>query len=321
MLIISGFKEKRAMSFPKFPEFRKLLPDDRDTYLAFYREVDPYSDFSFNNLIIWLDLRDDLEVSSYGRCVILRFSNPFEKGTTAYSVLGKQNCLPAVEAIFDFQQSQGQEAKLVMVPECVVSDMLSRPDLPQNLVITASSDHRDYLYDTAEVTALHGKRFHRPRRNISAFHRNHPDGVQVGELDLSTPFAQNHLFTVLNEWKTQIMKNDPLFDDVKALQRHVQFQKSCPAECLGFFLDGKLIGYSIYHFPPQPGWAIMNHLKSNRDVEYSFDYIFHTTLQRLHDRGIKTVNAEQDLGLPGLRMHKLQLGPVGYLYRYDISRL
>ncbi len=309
------------MSFPSFPLFRKLLPEDRDAYLTFYHDVEPYSDFSFNNLIIWLDLRDDLEASQLGQCIILRFSNPFEKGITSYSILGKHGCLGAVEAVFDLQINLGQEAKLAIVPECVISNMLSRPDLPQNLVVRANSDHRDYLFDVAEFATLEGRKFHHLRRNLRTFHKEYSANVRVGELDLNTPFAQNHLFTLLAEWRPQMMKNDPLFDDIKALQRHIKYQQWCPAKCLGFFLDGQIFGFSVYHYPPQKGWAIFNHLKNSRDIKFSFDFIFYTTLTRLRKEGIAMVNAEQDLGMPGLRMHKTQLGPVDYLYRYDISRL
>src|SRR4051794_28099087 len=114
------------MSFPDFPVFRKLVPEDRNLYLTFYKRVESYSDFSFNNLIIWLDLRGDLEVSQYKSCVVLRFSNPFEhhRHDVAYTILGNQDCLEAVEAIFAHQRRNGQEARLIMVPECAVSNML-----------------------------------------------------------------------------------------------------------------------------------------------------------------------------------------------------
>jgi hypothetical protein len=309
------------MSFPTFPVFRKLVPEDRDIYLDFYRRVEPYSDFSFNNLIIWLDLREDLEVSQFKQCIILRFTNPFEPGK-AYSLIGNRDCQVAIESIFDFQESLGLEARLVMAPECVIDDMLKANALPEHLVIRASIDHRDYLFGTDQVVSLEGSKFMNLRRNLRVFHTEQPEGISVGSLDLSSPVAQEHLLTKLKEWQTQatFMKNDPLFDETKALQRHIQFNKWCPAECLGFFDHGELFGFSIFHRPPQQDWAIFNHLKCRRDVRYGFDFVFYTTVSYLHEQGVRVVNGEQDLGIIGLRTHKQQLGPNGYLYRYDITR-
>lgn len=311
------------MNFPTFPQFRKLVAGDRNEYLSFYERVEPYSDFSFNNLIIWLDLREDLCVSRYKDCIILRFTNPFEhtKQELAYTVLGNQGCLEAVQTLFAFQRSIGQAARLIMVPECVVSDMLHTHDLPQSLVIRASSDHCDYVFDVAEVLAAKGGKYEQLRRNLRLFLRDNPGRIQVKTFDLAQPETHTYLWAALKQWQQDkgFVKNDPTFDEEKALKRYFTFSSSCPAMCQGFFVDDTLFGFSVLHRPPQKGWVIFNHLKCSREASHGYDFIYYATMYQLRNQGIHHVNFEQDLGIEGLRLHKRLLGRSEYLYRYDIS--
>lgn len=312
------------MSFPIFPYFRKLVPQDRAAYLAFFERVDPYSDFSFNNLMIWLDLHDDLEISRYRTCLVLRFTNPFVHGTKhrAYTILGDRHCLAAIDAIFTLQESLGEPPQLTMAPECAVSDMLQSSQLPGNLVIRASNDHRDYIFETADVVALQGQRLLNLRRNLSVFRREHPENVTMERYDLSNTGDQIRITNALSTWQqnSSFNKNDPHFDETKALQRYFRFNDYCPAECRCFFLNGRMFGFSIVHYPPQRGWAVFNHLRATRDVPHGYDYIYYATMAELYHSSITQVNFEQDLGIPGLRTHKKQLGRSSFLYRYDISR-
>ena len=312
------------MSFPKFPNFRKLVPQDRAAYNAFYVRVEPYSDFSFNNLIIWLDLHDDLEISQYQKCLVLRFTNPFEKTTTkAYTLIGFTNCLKAIEAIFSYQEARNETATLTMVPECVISNVLHTHDLTQRLVVRASSDHRDYIFDSADVVALEGGAMLNLRRNIHVFEREHPSGISMELFDLGNAHHQAQLTRALEMWgqDNDFFKNDPDLDEAKALRRYMKFNEWCPAECRCFFIDGTLFGFSIVQKPPQKGWAIFNHLRATRAVPHAYDFIYYETVKELYAQSITMINFEQDLGIPGLRIHKKQLGRSTFLYRYEASRL
>lgn len=312
------------MSFPNFPILRKLVPEDRDAYLELYGRIEPYSDFSFNNVLVWLDINDDLEIAQLRDCFVLRFSNPFEDGKTSYTLLGNSGCLDATEEVFDHLQLLGEEPRLVMVPECAVSDMLTTGDtLPRNLVVSASSAHRDYLFDINEVLELKGKKYAELRHSLNVFNRQYGDQISVQVLNIRESATQRLLSKALESWlaEARFTKNDPRAEEHKALKRYMKYSQWCPAKCLGFFLDDKLFGFSISHLPPQKGWAIGNHIKCNPDIKYAFDFICYTTMYVLHQEGIDMINGEQDLGVQGLRTHKQQLGPAGFLYRYDISRM
>lgn len=309
------------MSFPEFPIFRKLVTEDRAAYLRYYKRAEPYSDFSFNNLLVWLDINNDLEIARHHECLVLRFSNPFEEGKQAYTIIGNQGCRQAVTEIFEHLRLTGQEPRMVMVPECVISDILSGPMLPQNLVIRANVDHRDYVYDIKNTLELKGKVFAELRHSLNVFDREYGDRASIKTLSLNELSTKHVLMDALKKWHeaSSFTKNDPRFEEAEALKRYFSFIDACPAKCLAFFLDEKLFGFSIFHLPPQKGWAIGNHIKCDPSVRYAFDFMVYATMSVLHKEGIEYVNGEQDLGIGGLRTHKRQLGPVDYLYRYDIS--
>lgn len=309
------------MSFPIFPVFRKLTPEDRSEYLEYYRAGAPYCDFSFNNVIVWLNQNDDLEVARYKGCLILRFSNPFEEDSMAYTLLGKHNCMEAAEQIFDLQKSHHQTPRLVMVPEEAIDDMRTSPRPSQSITLSSSIDHRDYIFDIPTVLGLAGKRYADLRHSLNSFNRTYGDQVSVRHFKVGDPHLKRLLEHALARWSGQerFTKNDPRLEEAKALQRYQRYNKYCPAECLGFFIGDQMFGVSIFHLPPQPGWAIGNHIKCDPTVRYAFDFICYTTMCFLNQKGIGKINGEQDLGILGLRAHKQQLGPTGFLCRYDVT--
>jgi hypothetical protein len=314
---------KRAMSFPEFPVFRKLVPEDRNLYLTLYESVEPYSDFSFNNLLVWLDINNDLEISRLEDCLILRFSNPFEDNRIAYTLIGKNGCLRVIQEVFTYLSTIGEQPRMVMVPECVISDVLTNSNnLPQELVIRANANHRDYIFDIDTVLKLQGKRFSELRHSLNVFNRDYSDKIIVQNLQLQELATKELLLSALERWRAdlQFNMNDLRHEEIKALSRYLMYSKWCPAKCLGFFINDHIIGFSIFHLPPQKGWAIGNHIKCDPNIRNAFDFIYYMTMYTLHNEGIQTINGEQDLGIAGLRNHKQQLGPSGFLYRYDISQ-
>jgi hypothetical protein len=78
-----------------------------------------------------------------------------------------------------------------------------------------------------------------------------------------------------------------------------------------------MVAYSIYEI--RDDYAIGHFEKALKEHNGLYDYLKHTTAKELHEKGVKYINYEQDLGIVGLRQTKLLLHPEHYLKKYSIS--
>ena len=98
---------RRAATLPIFPIFERLSPDVWASYRERYEKLSaPYCDFSLNNLLIWLDQRDDVALSVAGECVVLRFSSVFDNNRRRYSLFGTGNVDCVVREVLSFIAAQ-----------------------------------------------------------------------------------------------------------------------------------------------------------------------------------------------------------------------
>lgn len=299
--------------FPSFPAFRRLTAGDEQRYVATYRQVEPYADFSFNNLLIWLDMENDLEVSTHGDCLILRFTNVFE-GRKSYTMLGVDGCDEAARSVFAFQDRHGIAQELSMVPECATREIRG------NAEVVEDPDSSDYVFDIAMALKMSDNSFARLRKENRAFWRRHGGRARLDVIDPSDTASQHLIFNRLDEWRRHGggLRNDPDDMERRAIERAFSLAAVIGFECVGLWIDGKLVSFAVFHLPPQPGWAIVNHLKYDRGINGLFDATYHAVLGYLADKGLRFINLEQDLGIDGLRFHKNRLRPAGRLKRYTI---
>lgn len=311
------------MHFPIFPEFRKISHRDYKEYAQYYSQLEPYSDFSFNNLLIWLNINDDLEISRHGNNLILRFSNVFDDNKKCYTLLGCDGALETADELFDYLEDSGEKMRLSMVPESALSNMLQRTKIPRNLLILADPASRDYIFNVGQAQAMEGGKYSKLRQYIHKFENEHASSIEVRSLNLKDIHIQQLILNHLNSWlhDEYFGRNDPRQNELRSIKRYFQVIGSAPAEAIGIFIKGTLVSVGIYHFPPQKDWVIYNHIKCNHQYKYLFDYTYFCSLKLFAKQGKKFVNFEQDLGITGLRIHKERLRPQRFLYRYEISRL
>lgn len=305
-------------SFPQFPEFRKVTFKDRAAYEAFYKEFDPYSDFSFNDLMIWLNYNDDLAISSDEGNLVFRFSNPFEGNAVAYTLLGRGGCESTIRKIFALQREQGLEPGLSMVPEVVI-DNIALKSL-KNFDFYEDRDNRDYIFRVPDVYRANGQKFADFRHKINYFLKKYSDELVFREMDLRDPAERNIVRAALATWSTNDLGKRQTLENA-ALDTYLQHAEELSPSCIGLFIKGKLASFSIFHLPPQKGYAIGNHMKYNPEYRYIFDFTYFCTINWMHAHGIEYVNGEQDLGIPGLRIHKQEMQPCRFLRRYVIRPL
>lgn len=308
------------IGFSSFPTFEKFDLSKKDTYLSFYTKFNPYCDFSFVDLYVWLDINDSLEISSYGENVIFRFDNPFESFTKQYTFIGNDNCRDVVDHIFRFQKDTASKQRIVMVPEVAIKNIGTNT---QALDIKEEIDNKDYIFKVTTAYQMAGKNYADFRHKINYFMRNYSAGLEVRSIDLANQTLQKTLLQCLDTWypERHTTDNDKDRIEKQAIERFLRLAGEVDVRALGIFSKDQLIAFSLFHFPPQTNYAIGNHIKFNFKYRYIFDYTFYETLHFLYENDIEYINGEQDLGIPGLRIHKQEMQPYAFLRRFGITPL
>lgn len=309
--------QNEFVPLPAFPEFQRLPVTARAAYQKLFGRLSaPYCDFSLNNLLIWLDCSDDLELSVHGGCAVLRFSSAFENNRRRYALFGTFNVDDAVRDVLEFIAARGEVAELGMIPEEAIERIVRK----QGLVISEESWNADYVFHAETALRLQGKRYANLRQRVNAFETRY-SRAERADLDLRDRQTNRLVRRLFADWigSTHSRQNDLEGIEARAIAKHLDLAGSIPVEALGTFVDGRLVSVGLYHCPPQPGWIILNHIVSDQRYKGAFGHAFHQMIRQACDTGKTWLNAEQDLGRPGLRQAKSLLRPHRFLRRYSVS--
>jgi hypothetical protein len=300
---------------PSFPSFRNFDTRDKSWYTAYYEKFDPYADFYFGNLLTWLNINDDLEISQLNGNVVFRFTDVFSRSTLAksYTLFGDSH---ADKTMHSLVTNTPDSSPITMIPECFVSRLSKFKDK-----VVENRDNWDYVYDVSEFVALDGPNYRRVRYQINAFDRLYGKNAEVDISSLDSAKQGAELIRQLKGWgRAYQYGNDPEEIEDIALQKRLISLSGAGSHVLRLKMRDRTEGFVIFTFPINKSSAIIHHIKCSYKYEHMFDHLFFETMRFLRRNGIRQLNLEQDLGIGGLREHKMLLRPSGFLKKYSLER-
>ncbi|HEX7633077.1 MAG TPA: phosphatidylglycerol lysyltransferase domain-containing protein [Candidatus Saccharimonadales bacterium] len=303
--------------------FEKFGPEHFTEYQDFISRFPQHCDFALNNLMVWMAGNTGLAFCWLNGNIVLRISGSIYENQldgTWYTVLGDSDADNTLEQLFTWLNT----GTLLMVPDYFVSAL----EHPERYSIVEDADNRDYILDIDTLIQRSGKKYENFRYQISYVIKNYSHESVIKELDLSKEQDVLLIINSMHTWSHITSFADGANDEYKvdaiAIDRLFQLQHILPIKhrCLGLFIEGKLQAFSIYHVPhSRDSIALGNHIKSNGEYKRLFDFMAYVTATRLKTEGIQLFNAEQDMGLEGLRHHKSYLNPVTFYKKYNITKL
>jgi len=302
---------------PTFPQFKSLSLDDKAEYERLVAEYPPFSDITFATLHIWWNLEGNLSLSQLNGNLIINYHLPFDEQNSGYSLIGKKDLDESVKTIFKYLKSIGQPVKLVHVPEFVVDQITKRGQIQ----IIEELDYNEYILDSQNTAKLEGTPHRITRRKIRRFGEGTIDKkVEIRKLDLSLREVQDELLEAVHDWdKTQPTSNDPENTEHLAIKNTLRHATKLDIRHLGLYIDDKLHAIVLYHQTNDKQYYIIHHLKVDYSVPYIFDYVTHHIADEAVREDIAFINMEMDLGIAGLREHKMGLRPVDFFRKYTIT--
>jgi hypothetical protein len=289
------------MKAPVFPEFKPVGLEDRPVIGELIRaHPSDACEVNFTNIFIWRHFEHSRYTLIRGNLCVL--------------------CEPPNEPPY-FLQPVGAVDLEATVRDCLdVAPCLSR--VPEDFVLKhcgglrseADPDNFDYVYRTADLIQLKGKKYDGKRNRIRKFEKSH----LFRYLGL-TPGLEDGCRRLFEEWYAGKANGDPA----------IRAEKEAILEALTGFgilgliggaveVDGKIVAFSmgekltsdtaVIHIeiagPEFPGLAQLINREFIRNEWSSFEF----------------VNREQDVGIPGLRRAKLSYYPDHLVKKYTITK-
>lgn len=305
------------MVIPVFPNFYTPTLDDKNDYEELVSEYPPISDISFSTLHIWWNLEGKLGLASLNGNLVVNYSLPFDTKNSGWCLIGKHKVDQSIEEIFARLKEHKRPRKLVHVPEFVVNEIKNR----EGLVIDEEDDYHEYICDSQQLANLEGHDHSRTRRKVNRFLREVDDkAVVIKELDLGDPGVKKLIYHSVEQWQPERLSEvDPDEIGIRAIKKTLDQSHHLETRNLALFIDEQLHGVVLYHLSHDKDHYIVTHLKVDYATPFIFDYLTNQMAVKAVKDGVPYMNMEMDLGLEGLRRHKLGLRPVNFFKKYTVS--
>jgi hypothetical protein len=209
---------------------------------------------------------------------------------------------------------------LVHMPSICTKVIRSEPD--HSSQITADGEEfGDYIYDVDAVMAATGGDFGNLRRRLRRFSEASGNETTVEVITNVGDLDRDGASRLFDEWREA--GTDGSADAGGEEQAFATF--------LGLADDnfgelvicqvrhaGRLVGLSVCELLGE-GFATAHFHKADLRLANSSYFLFHTTNRLLQERGVRSLNFQEDAGIPGLRTFKQGMSPAHVEQLYSLS--
>jgi hypothetical protein len=306
---------------PTFPDLEPIelrnLPDIR----AIAAVIPSSSDFTAGGLWTW-DASGPYRVAQLHGNLVVEFRH-YVSGEAFLSFNGTSEVAnTSLTLLNSARRARNLSDELRLIPEHTVEQL--RGD--SRFFFEQEHDERDYLYSPQVARGLEGTVYRPIRQQINRFDRasDAVGGVEITEAPPELLASDRKAFEALLErWSAGTSDGVEcsvserkaiarLCETVNALRGLTDLHLHVAAK------GDELFGFALCEVVTSN--VLTSHfLKSDNRLPGLSARFFMEQVRFAYARDITVLNWEQDLGIPGLRDHKLSLRPSGYLHKYRVS--
>ncbi|HJP96533.1 MAG TPA: phosphatidylglycerol lysyltransferase domain-containing protein [Candidatus Saccharimonadales bacterium] len=298
-----------------FPNFTRLDSTIRAEYDAKVTKYPAMSDLSFATLMIWWNFENNVAVSSLNDNLVISYNLPGEALSSGLSLVGTNRVDASIETLFAEMTNTGKLPRLVHVPDFVINKIAH----PENFNLVEERDYAEYVVPASRFypfDSIKSDERYKLRKFLNAVEGHE---LETRSLDLSNTHNQKLLLTNAKKWWQEHGKqSDARGDEIRALQTSVTQASELDISNVCLFIDGELYGFSLFQVSHDGQYLIGNHLKTKWGYPRIFDYMAHITAGAAIEKGVPNLNVEMDLGIEGLRQHKMEMHPERFLRKYTV---
>lgn len=307
--ITTFFHTTHDMSAPI--SFRPLTISDKDIIQAFtFRSYCRNCDLNFMNLMSWRFLYGT-EMAIHCGNLIFRFK---ADGHNAYlAPLGDADWAPVIRDMMADSEALGHP--FLMLGVCERSLSLLNKAMPGYFYATCERDYSDYVYSSAALASLAGKKLQPKRNHANRFCSKYPD-YEYSDL---TAEQIPECLELERKWAADKPENSSRlgYDDERRSMEYV----FANWEALGgrggtIRVGGRLVAFT-FGAPVNGDTFDVCVEKADTAFEGAYAVINRDFVRHLPEQYVY-VNREEDLGIEGLRRAKESYHPVFLLHKYAV---
>lgn len=297
----------------EFPHFKKYSVQDILLFTDKVREFEPRSDFSPAYIPSYYNTDGNLKFSNLNDNLVAQYTDPETKQLNIV-VFGKNKIDSTLREIFSYQKVKGLEQIVTDLETVQVENIKDK-----SITVSSYDENDEYIISTKDHRDLLGKGLAEERKAVRSFIRNYGDDIKIYELDLSKHNSAGLIINALHVWGHYFKNNN---NDPESLERQyislfLMHADELPTRNIVISHAGQIIGFILYDVFEEYSCAVGHSLKVDYAYNHAFDFGLHVLASRLHTEGIKYLNVEEDMGIPGLRAKKNHLMPVKKLLLYS----
>lgn len=311
--ILCGIRAPRPGAVPTmipiFPEFKPLELADRDPVEAYLqRRPALASEYTFTNLFAWRQAYD-YHIARYHDGFLLAKSA--HGMTTCVQPLVPEDPVDAVWTCLHYLREHGQTPVVDRVGE----DVIAHADWEAaHIRIEADRDHADYVYATADLLALEGRKYHAKKNLLHQFTSQYAYEYQP----LTAPWVPSCL-AFAHDWciDRRCHESEGLTQENCAVRQILQNYAELHLQGGVLLINGQLVAFTLAE-KLNPETLVIHIEKAHAGLTGAYQAIQWEFLRHAAV-GVPFVNREQDLGIPGLRKAKESLHPVHMIQKFRLT--
>lgn len=287
-------------------KFNKITIDDKiifDKYVCKEDALNSINDFSF--FFLW-NTKENITMSIFENLIILKWV--FKNQTYYYS--------PSLKCVDDFnkclniimQEDNTNDFYFAGIPEFIYNEI---KNLPQNCAIEFDRNASDYIYATADLCDLKGKKLHAKRNFVNFFKKNYT--YDFKQYDDSYFDAVLQIF---DEWE-QNSEHKTDAQEKTAIERALKNYKNLGLMIGLLFVNNKIQAFSISS-KSQFNIGQVFFEKANTEYKGCYAMINYLTANTFLNN-TQFINREEDMGIENLRKAKLSYYPTTIYNKYILS--
>lgn len=298
---------------PLFPRFKEITVEDYEELLGILQAYHPEtSEFTFTNLVIWQQHYAS-RWSLYRDWLIIVCTDA-SGSSYCLQPIGPPRRDRVVRMLRDWlrEEQQAVSPRIERADRRLVQELGDDP----SWVVTPQREHFDYVYRTADLISLSGRKYHAKKNHVNRFTATHAftytplDASLIQScLALQDLWCQCHRcsedMSLMGEWEA-----------IKKLLRHVE---RLQVQGGAILINGRVEAFAIGEHLNQTT-AVVHIEKANPNIPGLYSVINQQFCEHAW-KDVPYINREQDLGDEGLRQAKLSYHPDHLVEKYSIQYL
>jgi len=285
--------------------FHKITAEYKDLLNSYINEKRLItSDYALPVILTWDELYEP-EIAEYENSLFIR--GYFEGKRVYYSPLSRKSYPEAINDLESIADKSREEYEIILALKEQI-DLLDRDKYD----FFTSRNFAEYVYLSEDLISLKGKKYHAKRNHINKF-----ESLYDYEFRSYEPSDTTGILKQLYNWAEDKEEED-IKGEINIVKYLLDNIESHDIFADVIVIDGVIAGASIGECS-NPDMGVVMYEKCDLNYEGIYSAINQMFAEK-HFKGVKYINRQEDLGIPGLRQAKQSYNPDKLVYKYTVRK-